>query len=345
MKEFLEYNMATLVGQSPRSIGRSCGEMIAHGWAPHEMAFHKIEDGEYPDMFTLKKLVYIHPLSLDQARPWDVANGGSRVTYLRQSSASYVGSGTGLSLGNSLAWKGIREIDMRRVAVAAYCATESQPNGISPLDAAFVPWKEKQLLQDYMLIGVTRDFAGTPVLRIPSEILEAAESDPNGQEAQQLAALTEGMQLMHSGDATYIILPSDSQADNGSGTLRDYDIDFKGVDGGGKNFNITEIIEQKKKAIHNVLSTRHLISGENGSSSYNLHEGQAGSAALVADRDNMIIDEMWNKVIFPKLLRLNDWKVKAADMPRWEHGAVQPISYDEKGKLRSTCNENPTCNS
>ncbi|CAL9956213.1 portal protein [Vibrio phage F99] len=66
----------------------------------------------------------------------------------------------------------------------------------------------------------------------------------------------------------------------------------------------------------------------------NLHEGQAGMAALISDRDNMIVDEMWNKQVFPLLLRINGYTDLAHDeIPQWEHGDVQPVSLDERGKF------------
>jgi hypothetical protein len=140
------------------------------------------------------------------------------------------------------------------------------------------------------------------------------------------------MEKMHTADATYVVLPSDSQGDSGTG-LREYDMEFKGIEGSGKNFAIEEIIEQKKRAIYNVLSSQHLITGENGGGSMNLHEGQSSMAALISDRDNMIVDEMWNKQVFPLLLRINGYTDLSYDeIPYWEHGPVQPISYDEKGK-------------
>ncbi|BAV80910.1 hypothetical protein [Vibrio phage RYC] len=331
LKKFLEYNMKKLNGQTPRSIGRSCAEMIIFGYAPHEVSYQKIE-GEYANDWILNKVSYVHPLSLDEAKPVQISSNGDRIEYLRQGATAFQGT-DGVYGGVRSPWMGVKEIDYRRVAMCSYSATSSQPFGNSPLEAAYTLWREKQLLQDYLLVGVTRDFSGTPVLRLPSEVLEAAEADPNSQEAQQVANLAQGMQEMHSGDAAFMILPSDAQNEQGTGTLRDFEIQFLGIEGSAKNFNITEILEQKKRGIHMVLTTQHLLAGESGGSSYNLHEGQVATSALAAKNDNLIIDEMWNKVIFPKLLRLNNIDYLEEDIPVWEHGEAQPISHDEYGKF------------
>lgn len=329
LKDFLQYNMDSLVGQTPRSIGRAAADMVINGWSPFENIYHRDQD-EFEGMFVLKNLAYIHPLSLDSTLPYEVKEGGNEITHLRQQSTAFRGT-DGTYQGSRLPWTGVKEIDYRRVTVASYSATTSQPMGTSPLDAAYVAWREKQLLQDYLLIGVTRDFSGTPVLRLPSEVLEAAEADGSSDEALQVASLARGMKEMHTGDSTFIMLPSDSQADTGQG-LRDYDIQFLGVEGGGKGFDITAIIESKRKAIFGVLASSHLISGENGGSSYNLREGQASTQAMHVQLDSEIIDEMWNKHVFPRLLDLNGWKYKKSDLPKWESGEIQPLSVNEFGK-------------
>ena len=332
LKDFFEYTMNNLEGQTPRSVARAMAEMIIFGWAPHEIVPTKIDDpfSEFDKMFTLKKLAYIHPLSLDQGKPFEVAQGGDKITVLRQTAAAFAGS-DGYWMGIGKVWTGIKEIDYRNIVAASYSATSTMPYGNSPFDSIYVVWKEKVLLQDYLLNGVQRDFSGTPLLRIPSDVLEAAEADPNSSEAKQILGLRENMMMMHSGDNAYLILPSDSQNDAGTGAL-DYDVKFLGVDGGNKNFNITEIITEKKKGIHLALTTQHLILGESGGGSFNLHDGQINTSALVSERDNIVIDEVWNKVVFPKMLRLNGINVPHKDIPVWKHGNAQPISMEEQSK-------------
>ena len=329
LKEFLEYNMKSLNGQTPRSVGRCAAEMLINGWAPFENLYRR-DDKEYEGLFVIDKLAYIHPLSVDPIKPYVISDDGNKITKLRQLATAFRGT-EGNYTGTKKDWTGVKEIDFRRITYTSYSATSSQPMGTSPLDAAYISWKEKQFLQDNLMVGITRDFSGVPVLRIPSETIEAAENDPTGVQAQQVASLTAAMHLMHSGDATYIILPSDAQSENGTG-LRDFDFELRGIEGSGKNFNIVEIIESKRKAIFNTLAASHLISGENGGGSYNLREGQATTAAMHVGLDCEIIDEMWNKEVFPRLLELNGWEYKLADLPYWESGSVQPLSIAEFSK-------------
>lgn len=329
VKEFLEYNLSHLKGQTPLTIGMASGHMIRDGWSPFEMVF---EDGEdrWAGLWKLKKLAYIHPMSLDRIKPWHVKAGGDEIDYLRQSSEAFIGS-DGLSTANFTGLKGIKEIPMNRVAFASYSATSTQPVGNSLFDAAYIPWKEKQLLQDLTLVGVQKDLAGMPVLGAPSDLLSRAAEDPSSVEASMVEQLKSNLANLHAGDQAFSIIPTDTHNENGSGQ-RQFELKFLGIDGSNKNFDIVELVEQRRKEIYNCFSCQNMISGESGGGSYNLLEGQTSLQAHAVELDNMLIDEMWNTQIIPKLLRLNGIKLDEKDIPVWESGDVQELSQDEKSK-------------
>jgi hypothetical protein len=338
VKDFFEYCMDNLEDQTVGTIGRTAADHIYNGFAPFETIYES-GDGEWSDKWKLKKFVYIHPLTLSPTQPFETDAIGDHITGLRQDFSAFtqatgmqVFSKNGLKIkGGSGTWNGVF-IDWRKIAYCSYSATLAEPFGNSPLDAAYTLWRAKQLLEDLGITGATRDMAGIPVIRLPSSLLEAAAADPSSQDAVQVAQITASMKNMHKGDQSIVILPSDTQSDLGTGAL-EFDFKLLGVEGSSGNSDIEEMVDKKRKAIFTVLASRHLISGEDGGGSYNLHEGQAGIHAHFAERDNMTVNDMWNKQIFPKLLKLNSWKVSKADMPVWVHGEVQPISLDEKGKF------------
>ncbi|MCP4324229.1 MAG: hypothetical protein GY787_20710, partial [Alteromonadales bacterium] len=228
IKDFFEYNMSRLVRQTPRSIGSCAAEMLVNGWAPFELVTHR-DIKEYKNNFVLRKLAYIHPLTLDTGQPFVVADGGDEIIKLNQSAAAFMGN-DGTYTGVGQGWTGRKEIDFRRVVYSSYSGTSAQPMGQSPLDAAYIAWREKQLFQDYLAIGVSRDMAGMPLLRIPSEDLADAAADPSGAKAVQISQMIDNMGNMHSGDAPYMVLPSNTQSESGTGAL-DYYMKFVGVEG------------------------------------------------------------------------------------------------------------------
>ncbi len=329
LKEFFEYNLSELKSQSPLSIGMMASCMIRDAWSPFEMVFEAAED-DWENYWKLKKLAYIHPLTLDQAKPYQIKSGGDSIDYLRQRPDAFVGS-DGTSSFSYTGWGGVKEIPFNRVAYSSYSATSSQPIGNSLFDAAYIPWKEKQLLNDFTLIGVQKDLAGMPVLGAPSSLLSAAADNPEGPEARMVDQMKNNLANLHAGDQSYSIIPTDTHSENGNGA-KQFSLEFLGVTGGGKAFDVVELVEQRKRSIFNCFSCQNMISGENGGGSYNLLEGQTSLQAHAVELDNMVVDEMWNKQIFPKLLRLNNIKAKRTDIPVWKAGSVQEISTDEYGK-------------
>lgn len=330
LKKFIEYNIYAMKG-TPRSVGREAAEIVVNGLTPFEISMKK--ETTYTDYMgyrVLDKISYIDPLTIEPSKPFVVKGGGRELVYLNQRKDSFRDS-SGLLENRVVGISGNIEIDMRKVALVAYGATQSKPFGTSPLDAAYPVWKEIDLVNEYLLMGIQKDLAGTPVLRVPQDLLDQA-SDPNSNAADTLEKLKTHMGNLHAGDQSYIILSSDTWSENGSGAQQ-YDITFKGVDGTNKNFDLVSIIEQKKKTIYTVLGATHIIAGENGGGSYNLLEGKADIQAHYSKRDNLLIDEMWNKTIIPLILKMNNlFNEKVSDIPVYRHGEVQPVSLDELSK-------------
>jgi len=335
VKDFFEYCMDNLEDQTIATIGRTAADHIYNGFAPFEIVYEQGED-EWNDKWKLKKLVYIHPLTLNPITPYELSNDGDKILGLRQDFSAFTGDAgmsyfTVVGKNKGVDWSG-QFIDWRKVAYCSYSATIAEPFGNSPLDAAYELWRSKQLLEDLGITGATRDMAGIPVLRLPAALLEAAANDPSSAEALQVTQITQSMENMHKGDQSFVVLPSDTHNEAGSGAL-EFDFKLLGVEGGSGNFNIESMIADKRKAIFTVLASKHLISGESGGGSYSLQEGEAGIHAHFAERDSMVVSDLWNKQVFPKLLKLNGWKVSKEDMPVWVHEPVQDLSSEEKSKL------------
>lgn len=329
IKRYLEYCLRNMK-QSPRQIGRNCAELVYNGISLHEIV-SKIDStgGEFDGMFVLDDLVYIDPLTLDKIKPFISSDSGRKIIAWRQLISAFKDtSGLLSSIQGNV---GAVEIDARKVALISYSASSSRPLGSSALDAVYTLWREKQLLSELLLASATKDLAGTPVLRIPLSLIEQA-NDPNSDAYRTVQQLTEHMTNLHSGDSTFCILPS-SLAE-GSSTIPEYDISFKGIDGQGRMFNLLDIIESKRKAIFNVLGASHLLTGENGGGSYNLYEGAANTSTFYSKRDNMLIEDMWNKQIIPLLLKLNNISIDSEDdRVTYVSSEIQPISLSEYGQF------------
>jgi hypothetical protein len=330
--EFLKWNLDNLGGyQTVRSIARSAAEFKRDGLAPFEKT-HRKGWGEWEDHWILDRLNYIHPLSLDKATPFSIEGGGRYVTEMRQSLSAFRNSTDSINTSEFNRSRGYIPIPRNKLTFTTYSATDAQPFGTSAFDACYTAWREKVLIQDYTLVGVTKDFSGTPVLYIPEDILAEASNNPSGPEADMVNRLRSNMANMHTGDQSYTILPSDTQNPSGTG-VRDYEIKFLGVEGGGKAFDVEALVEQRKKAIYNSFGAANLITGENGGGSYNLISGQNTIHAHFVERDISVIEEAWNRDIIPQLFRLNEWNLSYDQLPKIVAGEIEEVSLDETGKF------------
>lgn len=337
-KRLLEYAFANMTDDvSIMDITSAAATHIWASFAPFEMVY-KRGAGEFENNWVIDKFAFVHPLTIDSVIPVRVSPDGNSIISLRQNLNARQGT-NGLVMRStgyspSLSFGGIKEIDWRKVVYCGYSANPSMPLGTSALDAAYVAWREKQLLQDLAMIGASRDMSGTPVLRLPEDLLADAEDDPSSAAAATVRSLTNSMANMNNGEQSYVVLPSNPHGENGSGVL-EFDIKFLGVEGGGRNFDIDAMIENKRRNIYTVLGARQLITGDNGSSgSYNLLEGNASIGAHYVERDALRIDQMFNQVV-KKVLSLNNIDLPQEDIPVWHHGEVQPLSLDEQGKYVS----------
>ncbi len=337
-KDFLQWNLDNLAdGQTMTNLARNANEFKVDGYAPFVKSFERGFDEwattpEGKPLWKLEKLKYIHPMTLDKTRPFYIPEGGHKVTELRQSPQAFIGSDDWNFAQGKAGTKGYISIPWQKVVMMTYSATQSQPTGQSPFIGAYTAWREKKLLEEYTLVGVTKDLAGMPMLRLPHSILEEAANDPNSASGRMVTQLTTDIANLHAGDQAAMTLPSDTINEAGGSGAHKYSLEFLGVSGSGKSFDLVALVEQRKKAIYNVFSAASLISQES-SGGYNQMDGQLTIHSYAIEKDISVISEAWNNNIIPQIFRLNEWKLSKEDMPVLVAGAISEVSADEFGKL------------
>ncbi len=337
-KDFLQWNLDNLAdGQTMTNLARNANEFKIDGYAPFVKSFERGYDDwtltpQGRPLWKLEKLKYIHPMTLDRTKPFYVPDGGHKITELRQATQAFVGTDDWQFATKTSGGKPYISIPWNKVCMMTYSSTQSQPMGQSPFIGAYTAWREKKLLEEYTLIGVTKDLAGMPLLRLPANILEDAAKDPSSAAGAMVAQLTTDIANLHAGDQAAMTLPSDTINEAGGSGNQKYSLEFLGISGSGKSFDLVALVEQRKKAIYNVFSAASLIAQES-SGGYNQMDGQLTIHSYAIEKDISVISEAWNNNIIPQIFRLNEWKLSKDDMPVLVAGAISDISADEFGKL------------
>src|SRR5699024_9505750 len=193
----------------------------------------------YFGYYRLVKLAFRPQDTIDLAQPFTYSDDGRTILTVNQNITNGM-----VSPGTNATLIGRKEIPMEKVIYVGSNITENNPLGVSPLLAVYRSWREKSLIQEYEVVGVSKDLGGMPVLMVPSDILNRASLNPSGDEAQSLRVLQANIANLHAGEQSYMVLPSDVY----EGTvMRQYDLVFQGVEGSGKQFDTQALIKQRKR--------------------------------------------------------------------------------------------------
>ncbi|MCJ8478707.1 hypothetical protein MOO17_11760 [Escherichia coli] len=313
--KFIEYMLRNM--QAPlRQYVRSLLTYKQFGFAFAEKVFELDEDPKSPyyGYYRLTKLAFRPQDTLDMANPFTYSDDGRTVISVNQNITN-----TMLAPGNSKLQLGVRQIPMNKVIFVGSNITENNPLGVSPLLAVYRSWREKSLIQEFEVIGVSKDLGGMPVLKVPSDILNRASLDPAGDEAQSLRVLQANIANLHSGEQAYMVLPSDVY----EGTvMRQYDLVFQGVEGAGKQFDTQELIKQRKLDIYNRFGAGVLIMGDGDAGSFALSDNKQTLLSHFIERDVDIVVEAINSQLIPQALRLNNIFLSDEDMPKFVSGEM-----------------------
>lgn len=311
--KFVEYMLKNM--QAPlRQYVRSLLTYKQFGFAFAEKVFELDEDPKSPyyGYYRLTKLAFRPQDTLDMANPFTYSEDGRDILYVNQNITNVM-----LGTANRSLTTGIKQIPMSKVFFVGSNITENNPLGVSPLLAVYRSWREKSLIQEFEVIGVSKDLGGMPVLKVPSDILNRASLDPAGDEAQSLRVLQANIANLHSGEQAYMVLPSDVY----EGTvMRQYDLVFQGVEGTGKQFDTQELIKQRKLDIYNRFGAGVLIMGDGDAGSFALSDNKQTLLSHFIERDVDIVVEAINSQLIPQVLRLNGIYLSDEDMPRFVSG-------------------------
>lgn len=202
--------------------------------------------------------------------------------------------------------------------------TDNNPQGDSPLMHCYDAWLEKKLVEKYEVVGVSKDLGGALVIRVPSELIERANDPVNyPDEAAEYASLQADAGALHAGESAYIVLSSD--VDPVTKTA-DYDIQFKGIDGGGKQYKTSDIIDQKRKSIYNVFGAGFLLLGQDSAGSYALSSSLNSTHGFYAQRNIMWKTDVLNNQLVPTMLAINNINLDWEDMPVFQ--VADPDEFD-----------------
>lgn len=319
--DFITWCLNNMDSGTVRQMARSAATFNEYGFSVLEKVFTLVTSGKYAGKYKIKKLASRPQASLDAAEPFTFVDGGKEILSINQN-PSYFKNSSGVlqTFYPALNDQGKISIPFNKCMIFAYNATESNPFGESPLYGCYKAWREKVLIQNYEVIGAARDLGGILELKVPSDILNKAALDPSSAEAEFVQGLMRDAANAHAGEQAFFMLPSDTE-----GGHELYKMTLKGVDGGSKMFNTTELINVRHKAILDCLGAGFINLGNDSNGSYALSEGKQSLHAHYVERDVDTICEQINVDLIPQLLALNSIYLEDDEMPKFQAGMIEDV--------------------
>jgi len=336
--DFLNYNIRNLDEGTWLEAMNNAATDLTYGFSLANIVLKKATMGKYKGSYTLSKLAPRDQKSV-YGWVWDKYNRdlkgfvqkpmiGSRVdktlpNYINNISMDTVG-------GGYYSESRYPFLSKEKVLHFRHNPTNSDPQGNSPLIACYDAWTEKKLVEHYEVIGVSKDFGGLVVIRIPSELIEKASKPELYPEAyQEYKALQEDAKNLQQGKSTHMVLTSDT----GESGKPLYDLELKGIQGTGTQYNTENIINQKRKSIYNIFGTGFLLLGQNGHGSNALASSQMSTHDYYIKRCIDWKVDVINTQLATRLLSANNYLLDWKDMPTFIPADPSKVDFDTMSKV------------
>jgi len=325
--DFLNYCMSNMQDQTWQQFISGIGTYRIYGFSIAEKLWTTVKNGKYKGRKKWKSLAQRSQETVEAWR-WDKTDP-DKLSGVVQRPTSFDVERYGTKYSETKASRDQRTIDRGKFLLFRFDPQKNSPQGTSPLNGCWEAWKYLQLVREYQAIGVAKDLGGIPVIGYPVEKLIEAAADPSGAAAQTLDAIKASASALHAGDEAFAIMPIDYD-DMGKPL---YSFELKGITGGGKQYDTSEVIRQYQNEILTCYSASMLKLGQDSTGSFALSDNMSNLLAFGVQHNLDIISQQIDVDLIPQTLAVNGWLFEQEDMPTLTYGDIAPRDLDEVGKF------------
>lgn len=292
----------------------NCLSMLIYGWSYFEIVAKRRlgETGEVPSKFD-DGLWGVHKLALraqDSLDKWELNDIGEVIGMVQQ---IYYGPNSGS-----------HTIPLKKALHFRAGYWKDSPEGISPLRGAYTPWLLLQGINRAEAYGIERELNGLPVMKIPADVLKAA-NEGDADAAAAVRTYTQIVRDVRLNKQAGVILPSD-RYENADGTLTAHEqYDFSLLSSNGtRAINVQAAAERHQVSIARCVLADFLMLGTSSrSGSQALGQSRFQFFADAADGWNEGIAEVLNEYLIPRVGKMNG--MDAAFYPKYKAESVSRV--------------------
>ena len=198
---------------------------------------------------------------------------------------------------------------------------KGNPEGESIYRNAYRPWYFKKHIENLEGVGIERDLAGLPMLKVPGDLL-----DPNASPDKKaaLAAWQKVMTAVKRDEQEGLIVPSDR--DDGGNALYEFSLV---TSGGTRQFDTNGIVNRKNQEMAMSCLADVVLLGHENVGSFALADTKKSTLTTAMGSFLDIEAEVFNTHAIPRLWKLNGWPTDK--LPKIIHGDIEAIDLTELG--------------
>ncbi|WP_280554366.1 hypothetical protein [Halomonas sp. 25-S5] len=215
-------------------------------------------------------------------------------------------------------------IDGSKLLMFTLQGDQDSPLGHSLLKGVWSSWKQKVVVSEYQLVGISKAYGNILSVSVPSSYIESYLNDPSSSEAIYMDHLVQQTELLHSGKSAYVMLPSDIY----DGGTRQFEV--KPVSETiNSDYNANTTINRLNDEMLLALQTSLLSLGNSGSGSFALSESKTNLLSMFCRAIEETISDEFKKAI-AVAFDLNGLEDKR--IPGLEFEEIEPVDWETVSK-------------
>lgn len=214
-------------------------------------------------------------------------------------------------------------IPRNKFMLFTYNSKRDNPQGESPLNACYVPWKFKTIIEEQEAIGVTRDLGGMPVLGLHPKYMSPDATDEDKAIYEYYKNV---IRNIHNNEQSGLIYPL-MYNDQGKKII-EFDLMSSA---GGKQYDTNQIIKRYEDKILTALFSDILKLGQESHGSFSLAGAKTNIVAVNIEARLKEIADVLNNDLIPQTFKLNGWS--DTELPKFVFEDLDQEDLDEFSKL------------
>lgn len=192
-------------------------------------------------------------------------------------------------------------LPLERSLLFRYKHHKGNPEGISMLRNAYRPWYMKKRMEELEAIGIERDLAGMPIVKVPAHFLRAK---PGTQQRKTVDEFRKLIKSLRRNEQEGLVFPVAYDQDTKQPL---YTLELLGS-GGSRQFNTDTVIQRYEQRILMSVLADFIMVGHQATGSYSLHTDKTGIFRNTLNSIAQNIADTMNRRAIPRLITLNGWK-------------------------------------